>query len=321
MVFICCAGEAGEEESEEMFLTITAEESGCRIDKVLACRYADSQSRTYFQFLIEAGAVLLNGAAIKKRSRLKAGDEVAVRFITSPALSLEPEAIPLSILYEDEHLLAINKPSGMVVHPAPGNWTATFVNALIYHCQQQDLSLEGVGGELQRPGIVHRLDKDTTGVLLAAKTALAHRQISAQFAARTVYKEYLAIAVGHPGHGTITAPIGRNPVSRQQMAVVDGGRAAVTHYETIAVAGELSLLKVVLETGRTHQIRVHMRHIGAPLLGDPVYGQISANRKHSVYRQMLHARYIKIVHPISGDLLELEAPQPEDFVQLHWATA
>lgn len=319
MFSIYCAGETGEEEAEEILLTITAEESGCRIDKVLACRYADSQSRTYFQFLIETGAVLLNGAPMKKRSRLKAGDEVAVRFISSPALSLEPEAIPLSILYEDEHLLAINKPAGMVVHPAPGNWTATFVNALIYHCQQQNLSLEGVGGEVQRPGIVHRLDKDTTGVLLAAKTALAHRLISAQFAARTVYKEYLAIAVGYPGSGTIAAPLGRNPLSRQQMAVVEGGKAAVTHYATISVAGELSLLKIVLETGRTHQIRVHMRHIGAPLLGDPVYGQISANRKHSVHRQMLHARYLKIVHPISGNLLELEAPPPEDFSFCHKA--
>lgn len=315
MSFICCASESGEEEAEEILLTITPEESGCRIDKVLASRYVDSQSRTYFQYLIDAGAVLLNGVAIKKRSRLKAGDEVAVRFLASSTLSLEPEAIPLSVLYEDEHLLAINKPSGMVVHPAPGNWTATFVNALLYHCQQQDLSLDGVGDERQRPGIVHRLDKDTTGVLLAAKTALAHRLISAQFAARTVYKEYLAIAVGFPGSGTIAAPIGRNPVSRQQMAVVEGGRAAVTHYETLAVAGELSLLKVVLETGRTHQIRVHMRYIGAPLLGDPVYGFASANSKYGIHRQMLHARNLKVVHPLSGDLLNLDAAQPEDFRQ------
>lgn len=294
---------------ETVWLTISPEEAGERLDRILAHRYREVRSRTYFQHLIEEGNVLLNGVPEKKRSKPKAGDEVEVTFLLAPELDLKPEPIPLDILYEDEHILAINKPPGMVVHPAPGNWTGTFVNALLSHCASLELS-----GAPLRPGIVHRLDKDTSGLLLAAKTALAHQRLVALFASRQVHKEYLAICVGNLGDGEVHAPIGRHPRQRKVMAVrpEGGGRDALTRYRTLATKGDLSLVRIELITGRTHQARVHMRYRGAAVLGDATYGSASANSRFGVTRQMLHAERIHLTHPMTGALLQLQAPLPAD---------
>ncbi len=246
---------------EQESLIITAEEGGERLDKILAGRFRDIKSRTYFQYLIEEGRVWVNGESVKKREKLAEGDEVLIHFILTPEIGLCPEPIPLDIVYEDDALLAINKPAGMVVHPAVGNWTGTFVNALLHHCQGLEQS------EDLRPGIVHRLDKETTGLLIAAKTPLVQQRLIEQFSTRQVYKEYLAICLGNPGKQEIQAPIGRHPVNRKLMAVVPNGRPAISRCETVAHRGTLSLVKIVLLTGRTHQIRVHLKHVGMAVLG------------------------------------------------------
>jgi 23S rRNA pseudouridine1911/1915/1917 synthase len=290
----------------EDLVVIMEEEAGERLDKILARRFSHIRSRTYFQDLIADQCVLLNGSPVKKRVKPKEGDEVEIAFRVAPELELKAEAIPLEILYEDEAILAINKPVGMVVHPAVGNWTGTFVNALLYHCQQ-------LPEDALRPGIVHRLDKETTGLLLAAKTPLAQQKLIELFASRRVYKEYLAICVGNPGEGRIDAPIGRHPIQRKLMAVVEGGgRAALTQFHTVAFDGHLSVVNIVLCTGRTHQIRVHMKHRGFPVLGDPLYGSLSANQRYGKSRQLLHAWRLRFTHPLTGELIELEAiPPPE----------
>lgn len=291
-------------ETDQIF--ISEEEAGERLDKILALRFAGIRSRSYFQMLLEEGRVLLNGAEVKKRVKPEIGDEVQIHFMLAPEMGLVAEDIPLEILYEDEFLLAVNKPAGMVVHPATGNWTGTFVNALLYHCAH----LCGNGASL-RPGIVHRLDKDTSGVLLAAKTEMAQQKLIEMFAARQIYKEYLAVCVGNPGSGTIDAPIGRHPVHRQRMAVTEGGRQAVTHFKTVGTDGKLSTVEVILETGRTHQIRVHMQHRKTPVLGDPVYGCTQANAKYGAPRQLLHARLLRFKHPITDTEISIEAPIPD----------
>lgn len=284
------------------------EDSSERIDKVLARRYSNTQSRQYFQHLIGEGLVRVNGIAIKKKDQLRAGDAVEIQFVLTPEIQLDPEPIPLDILYEDTHLLAVNKPPGMVVHPAPGNWHGTFVNALLFHCKE----LEGDTTHL-RPGIVHRLDKDTSGVLVAAKTNSMHQKLVALFSGRQVHKEYLAICIGNPGKGEIDAPIGRHPINRKQMAVVEeGGRPARSLYETLASRGELSLVRIVLVTGRTHQARVHLRHLGFPILGDPVYGRIGLNERYGIKRQLLHAALLRFDHPVTGAHTEFLAPPPKD---------
>ncbi len=299
-------------ESELETLFVTAEEEGERLDKILAERFRNIQSRTYFQKLIEDHLVLLNGSPAKKRARPSEGDEVEVEFVLTPEIALEPEDIPLDILYEDEHLIAINKPAGMVVHPAPGHWSGTFVNALLHHCQKQGIALSSLD-QTHRPGIVHRLDKNTTGVLVAAKTTQTHQKLVELFADRSVHKEYLAICLGNPGRGTVEAPIGRHAVDRKKMAVVsEGGRHAVSHYVTEAHDSELSLVRIQLITGRTHQARVHLKHLGFPVLGDPVYGSAKANERFKVNRQMLHAEVLKFSHPITGTTLWLKAPPPSD---------
>ncbi len=288
-------------------IIISEKEAGERLDKILADRFSTSHSRTYFQFLIDEKRILLNGVPVKKRIKPKAGDEVEIQFLITPELKLNPEPIPLSILYEDEDILAINKPEGMVVHPAAGNWTGTFVNALIHHCRHL------AGGTDLRPGIVHRLDKDTTGVLLAAKNGVMQQRLIELFASRQIYKEYLAICVGNPGDHQIEAPIGRHPVHRKKMAVLEeGGKEAVTRCCTLAYDGALSLVHLVIATGRTHQIRVHMKHHGTPILGDPIYGSLSANKKYGVNRQMLHAHILRFSHPRTSETLEIRAPLPTD---------
>lgn len=289
-------------------LVITLEEAHDRIDKVLAKRFVDIQSRQYFQHLITSGLVTVNGRPVKKKDKLNPGDEVEVQFVLTPEITLTPEAIPLDILHEDDDILVINKPVGMVVHPAPGNWHGTFVNALLHHCQ----GLEGDASQL-RPGIVHRLDKDTSGVLVAAKTNAAHQKLVALFSSRQVQKEYLAICAGNPGKGEIDAPIGRHPTQRKLMAVVEkGGRQARSQYETLGFRGDLSVVKIHLITGRTHQARVHMRHIGFPIIGDATYGKAATNQKFHAKRQMLHAHTLTFPHPITGKALTFTAPIPQD---------
>jgi 23S rRNA pseudouridine1911/1915/1917 synthase len=289
---------------EPEFLFVSAEEEGTRIDKLLTARFPQ-HSRTYFQHLLDTGSVLLNGDPIKKRTIPEEGDEIEVCFQVTPEASLQPEAIPLDILYEDEHLLAINKPAGLVVHPAPGHWSGTFVNALLHHCQ--DIA---PGTDPLRPGIVHRLDKDTTGVLIAAKTLPAHQKLIERFSNRQMEKLYLAICQGRPTSTLINLPIGRHPVHRKEMAVLPDGREAITEIQVAAFNDKISLVLVKPRTGRTHQIRVHLKHSGAPILGDPLYGQREA---HS--RPLLHAYRLSFDHPITGSPIRLVAPIPQDMLQ------
>ncbi|NGX57784.1 MAG: Ribosomal large subunit pseudouridine synthase D [Chlamydiae bacterium] len=288
-------------------IIVTASEAGERLDKILAARYENRHSRTYFQYLIEEHLVSLNGAPVKKRIKPIEGDEIEVHFVLTPQTEVQPEPIPLDILYEDDDILVVNKPAGMVVHPAPGNWTGTFVNALLHHCQDLAADPNDV-----RPGIVHRLDKETSGVLIAAKNLLAQQKLIEQFANRKVKKQYTAICVGNPGKGEISAPIGRHPVHRKKMTVIEGGKPAVSHYETLAYDERLSLVSIKPITGRTHQIRVHMKHLGHPILGDPVYGNPSFNKKMGIQRQLLHAEKLSLIHPVSGKDLTFNAPMPQD---------
>lgn len=297
---------------ETNLLIITSDEANDRLDKILAQRYKGIYSRTYFQMLIDQHCILVNGDPVKKRTKPQEGDEIQIQFILTPEIDLIPEAIPLTILYEDDYIIAVNKPPGLVVHPAAGNWTGTFVNALLYHCKQ----LSSIDSTL-RPGIVHRLDKDTSGVLVAAKTSAAQQKLIELFASRKVLKEYLAICIGNPGNGSINAPIGRHPVHRQRMAVIpENGREAITHCKTLAHDDKLSYVHLILETGRTHQIRVHMQHRGTPVLGDSVYGSQQANAKYGVKRQLLHAHRVSFKHPITGVDLVIEAPIPEDIASI-----
>lgn len=298
-------------QDESDSIVIAENEAGLRLDKILAQRFSAIRSRTYFQMLIEEQHVLLNGSPVKKRMLPKEGDEILIHFIVTPEIGLTPEAIPLDIVYEDEHLIAINKPAGMVVHPGTGNWTGTFVNALLYHCKQlYEESQRDPGG--LRPGIVHRLDKDTSGVLLAAKTSLAQQRLISLFAAREIHKEYIAVCLGNPGDGEIDAPIGRHPVNRQQMAIIEEGKPSRSICKVLASDSKLSLVRIVLETGRTHQIRVHLKHRNAPVLGDSVYGNAQANSKYNGARQLLHAESLRFKHPITGVMLEIKAAIPSD---------
>ena len=331
--------------------------------------------------------MLVNGECLKKRHLLKAGDEVEVSFLLTPEISLEPQNIALDVLFEDEHLIAVNKPAGMVVHPAPGHPDKTFVNALLYHCRSLNVyhAQEGLvnfdsarqsqieaqrsdreshsktmaaetrrkssglsqceAGERSelatkkdrfgkvaasqnspnltergitdpvRPGIVHRLDKDTSGVLLAAKTSEAHAKLVELFAERRMHKDYLAVCVGTPREGLIDAPIRRHPTQRKEMAVCfEQGKEAKSRCKVLGKNGQLSLVQIQLLTGRTHQIRVHLKHIGAPVLGDAVYGNAGANKKFGAARQLLHASRLQFQHPITDFPLEICAPIPKDLL-------
>ena len=276
-----------------------------RLDKLLAKRFTD-YSRSYFQYLIETGSITRNGKGVKKREIPAIGDEIQIFFSASPELELIPEDIPLEILYEDEDVICINKPVGMVVHPAPGHPTGTFVNALLHHCKSlppQDL----------RPGIVHRLDKDTSGVLLAAKTSEAHRKLIEAFSNRKIDKEYLTITVGKPSKESIDAPIGRHRVKRKEMTTIETGRHALTHFEVIDSREGFSFVCAKPVTGRTHQIRVHLKAQNTPVLGDPIYGPEKLNRKLGALRTLLHAHRLSFPHPSTGERVEITAPPPDDF--------
>jgi len=286
---------------------VTPEETGERLDKLL-CQRFPSYSRSYFQFLIEKGAVLLSGKIVKKREKPKAAEPLHVTFLPLEPLNVTAESIPLDILYEDDHLIAVNKPAGLVVHPSATSPSGTFANALLHHCQ----SLCKEEFDPLRPGIVHRLDKDTTGVLLAAKNPFIHQKLSAAFKERTIQKSYLAICLGVPKQGLLSAPIKRHPIRRQEMAVSEGGKEALSDICLLAHREDLSLVRITLLTGRTHQIRVHLKHLGCPILGDPVYGASSANARFGVGRQLLHAQRLEFFHPITGKPLVIECPPPPD---------
>lgn len=311
--------ESSEETEDEQTIRVKDLEVGKRLDQIISSRY-NGQSRTYFQELIEEGFVRVNEKVVKVKSRkLERGDTIRVRFIIQTrSLPLQPEDIPLDILYEDEHLVILNKAAGMVTHPAPGHWTGTMVHALAYRYENL-LHQNG-----PRPGVIHRLDKGTSGVIVAARTAHAHSAMTDLFAKREVEKTYIAIAVGDPaGSGCTTrvldAPIGRSRVDRQKMMVLSeeaGGRAARSIVETLGSdsRGLLHVVRIKLETGRTHQIRVHLRHARAPVLGDDLYGAVDVNRrfKSSANRPMLHAQRIQFTNPMTGRNVDVSAPLPSD---------
>ena len=293
-------------------IEITAEESGERIDALLA-RLVPELSRSAAQRLLEEGLVTLRGVPVKKNRRTEPG-EVYAALLPEPELpEPEPQDIPLDIVYEDADVVVVNKPRGMVVHPAPGHPDGTLVNALLWHCGE---SLSGVGGE-RRPGIVHRIDKDTSGLIIAAKNDYAHLALSAQLADRSLSRVYEAVARGEfrEESGTVDAPIGRHPTERKRMAVTErGSRPAVTHWEVIARYRGWTHIRCRLETGRTHQIRVHMAYIGHPLLGDMVYGAKKPER--GLEGQCLHARELKFLHPRTGEAIHLSTELPEYFQQV-----
>jgi 23S rRNA pseudouridine1911/1915/1917 synthase len=297
---------------QEITLQVTKQVD--RLDSWLATQITDI-SRSRVQKLIENGHVKLNDRICSsKKVKIAPGDRLLVTIPEPEPLDLTPENIPLDVLFEDEHLIIVNKPAGMVVHPAPGHYTATLVHALLYHCE----SLAGIGG-VERPGIVHRLDKDTTGAIVVAKSDRAHQHLQAQIKAKTARREYWGVIYGSfPDHsGTIDLPIGRHKSDRQKMAVMvdQGARTAVTHWQTLERIGNYSLMQFLLETGRTHQIRVHCAHYGHPLVGDSIYGS-NRSLKVNLAGQALHARQLSLIHPISEKLITAIAPLPAEFNKL-----
>ena len=296
-------------------ITLEVTQSSERLDRWLSDNLADI-SRSRIQKLIENGHVRLNNQICSSKNRkIVSGDFLDITIPEPETLNLTPENIPLDVLYEDEHLIIVNKPAGMVVHPAPGHYTGTLVHALLYHCDR----LAGIGG-IERPGIVHRIDKDTTGAIVVAKSDLAHQHLQGQIKAKTAIREYWGIIYGSfpTETGKIDLPIGRHKKDRKRMAVVpieQGGREAVTHCQTKERLGNYSLMQFLLETGRTHQIRVHCAYQGHPLLGDNTY---SSNRslKVNLSGQALHARQLSLLHPISGKLITAIAPLPSEFNKL-----
>ena len=286
-------------------LSVETGEPG-RLDSWLAGRLAE-MSRSRAQKLVESGQVLVDGQVVKSAHRLEPGMTVRVSIPVPQPLALAAEEIPLSIVHEDSDVIVIDKPAGLTVHPAPGHEAGTMVNALLAHCGD----LAGIQGTL-RPGIVHRLDKETSGLLMVAKNDMAQMELSRQLAEHRVAKVYLALVDGHPPeHGVIDAPIGRHPAQRKRMAIVAEGRPARTHFRQVTALGERALLVLALETGRTHQIRVHLAAAGYPVAGDRVYGHGDPD----LGRQMLHAWRLGFHHPRDGSLLDLEAPLPTDLAR------
>lgn len=279
---------------------------GTRVDAYLAKERA-APSRSFVQKLVESGLVTISGRPVKPSYKVAAGDIIEVRIPPPEDVSLEPEDIPLDIVYEDSDVVVVNKPAGMVVHPAAGNYAGTLVHALLHHCKD----LSGIGGEL-RPGIVHRLDKDTSGLMVVAKNDDAHLALARQIKARSVVRKYLAIVHGRiaEDEGTVDASIGRHPVHRKKMAVVPTGRRAVTHWKVRRRYRGFTLVECKLETGRTHQIRVHMAHIGHPVAGDPVYGP--RKPAFGLSGQALCAYRLGFCHPRTGGWMEFSIPLPEE---------
>ena len=295
---------------QKVELTVAEEMSGKRLDSVLAGMMPE-YSRSFIQKLFENGSITVGGdPCSEKKRKAAAGDIVEITIPQPERLEVEAEDIPLDIVYEDDELLVVDKPAGMVVHPAPGNHSGTLVNALMYHCGDALSSINGV----IRPGIVHRIDKDTSGLLMVAKTDRAHNALSAQLAEHSITRRYKAIVYSNikEDEGTVDKPIGRDPGNRLRNAVVyTNSKNAVTHYRVLERFGGFTLVEAVLETGRTHQIRVHMAYIRHPLLGDTLYGP--AKNRYGVKRQMLHAGVLGFVHPVTGEYMEFNSPLPQDF--------
>lgn len=292
----------------EMKLTVPHEDAGKRIDRWLS-EHIDGLTRSAVQNLLSEQAVNADGKSVKKNYKLAGGEVLTVIMPELREVDLAAEDIPLDIVYEDEDIVVVNKPRGMVVHPAVGNWSGTLVNALMFHCGE---SLSGINGE-HRPGIVHRIDKDTSGLLVVAKNDRAHQSLAEQIQVHSAGRRYFAVVYGCPREetGTIQAPIARHPVDRKKMAVLAGGREAITHYQVLEHYQGYTLMKFRLETGRTHQIRVHMAHIGHPIIGDPLYGP--AKDKWKLQGQCLHAGELELTHPATGERMLFEAPLPEYF--------
>ena len=293
--------------------------AGWRLDRALAAALP-TLSRERLKALIRSGAVETDGGAVRDPAAKVRGEESLRVAVPEPQPAHnEAQDIPLNILFEDEHLLVVDKPAGLVVHPAAGNLDGTLVNALLHHCRG---SLSGIGG-VARPGIVHRIDKDTSGLLVVAKTDVAHEGLAKQFAAHSIDRRYLALVGGVPktAAGTIDAPLARSPVNRKKIAIASRGRRAVTHWKRLKLLGEAALVECRLETGRTHQVRVHMASIGHPLLGDPVYGR--SGKAHGkilkelqFHRQALHAAELGFVHPVTKHRMSFSSPMPPDMQEL-----
>lgn len=294
------------------YFTASVHENGLRLDSVLSMRYPE-KSRSYFQKLIKDGNITVNENAIKPNYRLRENDKVQIIIPIAEETDIVAEDIPLDIIYEDEDIIVINKPKGMVVHPAPGHYSGTLVNALMYHCKNE---LSGINGIL-RPGIVHRIDRDTTGVMVACKNDMSHNSLAQQLKIHSITRRYEAIVYNNfaDDDGIIDAPIGRHPAERKKMAInYKNGREAVTHYHVIKRLKGFTHIECRLETGRTHQIRVHMASINHPLLGDSVYGP--AKCPYKLEGQTLHAAVLGFVHPRSNEYVEFTAPLPEYFNKL-----
>lgn len=301
-----------DETAERFEWTVEAADAGERIDKFVADRLEDGISRTQVQGWIKIGFVRLSGREVKPNYKLATSDVVTVDVPEAAETELVPEPIPLDVAFEDSDMIVINKPRGLVVHPAPGHSSGTLVNALMYHCKD----LSGINGEL-RPGIVHRIDKDTSGLIMAAKNDLAHASLAAQLKEHTVARTYLAVVHGNVTHehGTVDAPIGRDPHDRKLFTVTDrNSKHAVTHFAVLERLGDFTVLELKLETGRTHQIRVHMKFIGHPLVGDPMYGP--SKTTHLLQGQALHAQTLGFSHPRTGAALEFHAELPDDLKDL-----
>jgi 23S rRNA pseudouridine1911/1915/1917 synthase len=298
-----------------------AAHAGWRLDRALADA-VPTLSRERLKALIRNGAVEAKGAAVRDPAFKVKGDEALRVAVPEPTPAHnEPQDIPLTILFEDEHLLVLDKPAGLVVHPAAGNFDGTLVNALLHHCAGK---LSGIGG-VARPGIVHRIDKDTSGLLVVAKTDVAHEGLARQFAAHSIDRRYLAIVSGSPktSEGTVDAPLARSAANRKKIAIVEGnrGKRAVTHWRRLEILKDAALVECKLETGRTHQVRVHMASIGHPLIGDPVYGR--AGKTHGKLlkelgfdRQALHATELGLTHPVTKNRLSFSSPMPPDMQEL-----
>lgn len=286
---------------------VDEKEQGTRIDKYLS-QALEEKSRSFIQGLIEKDSILVNNKIIKSNYKLKPLDRIEVTLPEAELLKVEPENIKLNILYEDKDIIVVNKAQGMVVHPAPGNYNGTLVNALLFHCKD----LSSINGVI-RPGIVHRIDKDTSGVLVIAKNDDAHNKLSEQLKDHSMKREYYALIEGRLKNdsGTIDKPLGRNKKDRLKMGIVEDGKRAVTHYEVIERYNGYTLIKCILETGRTHQIRVHMASIGFPLVGDPLYG--FKRQKFKVQGQILHAKTLGFIHPAQNKYIEFTTELPEYF--------
>ena len=291
-------------------MKIICDSAGERLDKYLAMQ--TGKTRSYIQKAIEQGCVLLNEKQVTGKTKLKAGDSIEFTDMAPQTAEIVPQKIPLDIIYEDADILVVNKPKGMVVHPAPGNPDKTLVNAIMAHCGSRLSTINSV----IRPGIVHRIDKDTSGLLVIAKNDASHQKLSEQFKIHSIERVYTAVVKGHfkEKSGTINAPIGRHPVHRKKMAVTDkNAKHAITHFKVLEDLEGYSLIECKLETGRTHQIRVHMSYIGHPLLGDSLYGD---KNKMGISGQVLHAGVLGFIHPTTGESIRFVAPLPEDFKEI-----